>query len=133
MEGSSGDELANDGRYHSGSPGGLDNTIHNTSKRFKRKYPKHKDFVLDGVRVDSQKRFGRYDQLIDVHLIRFFERKAIQRNMKVAGIINKQGVLLDSTRTKEIRVKEAELKHLPEDLIKKEKERQFNLREKLNQ
>lgn len=48
-----------------------------------------KDFVLDGIRVESQKRIGRYDQLIDVHLIRFFDRKAVQKNMKTVGLINR--------------------------------------------
>jgi hypothetical protein len=66
--------------------------------------------VLDGIRVESQKRIGRYDQLIDVHLIRFFDRKAVQKNMKNAGLINRKGVLLDQNRTKEIRKIEAELK-----------------------
>jgi hypothetical protein len=41
------------------------------------RHQKNKDFILDGVKADTMKRLGKYDQLIDVHLIRFFEKKAI--------------------------------------------------------
>jgi len=48
--------------------------------------------------------------------------------MKAAGIINKKGLLLDTNRTKEIRKKEAEIKLIPDEAIKKVQKRKFNLR-----
>lgn len=70
---------------------------------------RNKDFVLDGVAVDNQRRFGQYDQMIDVHLIRFFEKKATLESMKTNGLIDKRGKLLDWQRTREIRKAEIEM------------------------
>lgn len=104
------------------------------TKKKKKSPSKDRDrgFVLDGVRVDNQKRVGKYEQLIDVHLIRFFESKETQKNLKMTGVINKKGLLLDSARTKEIRKQEIELKMIeepPKQLLKKD----FNLKKNLNQ
>ncbi len=48
--------------------------------------------------------------------------------MKAAGIINRKGVLLDTNWTKDIRKTEAEIKLIPDDEVKKEKDRKFNLK-----
>jgi hypothetical protein len=66
-----------------------------------------------------------------VHLIRFFESKETQKNLKMTGVINKKGFLLDSTRTKEIRKQEIEIKKIedPEKLLMK---KDFNLKKNLN-
>jgi hypothetical protein len=66
-----------------------------------------------------------------VHLIRFFESKETQKNLKMTGVINKKGLLLDSTRTKEIRKQEIEIKKIedPDKLLMK---RDFNLKKNLN-
>jgi hypothetical protein len=64
-------------------------------------------------------------------LIRFFESKETQKNLKMTGVINKKGLLLDSARTKEIRKQEIELKMIeepPKQLLKKD----FNLKKNLN-
>ena len=106
-------------------------------KKFKKKKKspskdRDRGFILDGVRVVNQKRVGKYEQLIDVHLIRFFESKETQKNLKMTGVINKKGLLLDSARTKEIRKQEIELKMIeepPKQLLKKD----FNLKKNLNQ
>ena len=102
----------------------------------KRKSPSQngpKDFILDGVRVDNQKKLGKYDQLIDVHLIRFFESKEIQRNLKNAGVINKKGTLLDTMRTKEIHKQESELMGRIDEPTLQMLRKDFNLKKKLNQ
>lgn len=49
-----------------------------------------------------------------MHLIRFFDSKETQKNLKMTGVINKKGLLLDSARTKEIRKQEIELKMIEE-------------------
>ena len=66
-----------------------------------------------------------------MHLIRFFESKETQKNLKMTGVINKKGLLLDSTRTKEIRKQEIEIKKIedPDKLLMK---RDFNLKKNLN-
>ena len=66
-----------------------------------------------------------------MHLIRFFESKETQKNLKMTGVINKKGFLLDSTRTKEIRKQEIEIKKIedPEKLLMK---KDFNLKKNLN-
>jgi hypothetical protein len=66
-----------------------------------------------------------------VHLIRFFESKETQKNLKMTGVINKKGLLLDSARTKEIRKQEIEQKMIeepPKQFFKKD----FNLKKNLN-
>lgn len=85
------------------------------------------DFVLDGVMVDSQKRFVNYDQFVDMHLIRFFDKKQILDNLKHTGIINRRGKLLDQVRSKDIWRREAELQH------ESGKPTEFNIRKKLRE
>jgi hypothetical protein len=66
-----------------------------------------------------------------VHLIRFFDSKETQKNLKITGVINKKGLLLDSSRTKEIRKQEIELKRI-EDPNKELLKKDFNLKKNIN-
>ncbi len=66
-----------------------------------------------------------------MHLIRFFDSKETQKNLKITGVINKKGLLLDSSRTKEIRKQEIELKRI-EDPNKELLKKDFNLKKNIN-
>jgi hypothetical protein len=64
-------------------------------------------------------------------LIRFFESKEIQKNLKNSGLINNKGLLLDSVRTKEIRKQEINIEIIEEPSKQMLKE-YFNLKRNLN-
>ena len=64
-------------------------------------------------------------------MIRFFESKEIQKNLKNSGLINNKGLLLDSVRTKEIRKQEINIEMIEEPSKKMLKE-YFNLKRNLN-
>jgi hypothetical protein len=66
-----------------------------------------------------------------VPLIRFIECKETQKNLKMAGVINKKGHLLDSVRTKEIRKQEIENKMIEEPSKQMLKEC-FNFKRNMN-
>jgi hypothetical protein len=92
---------------------------------------RNKDFILDGVAVESQKRFGKYDQMIDVHLIRFFEKEITLNSMQSNGLIDKKGKLLDNIRARQIRKTEIELNVIPSLYISRFKD--FNIKKKLRE
>lgn len=64
-------------------------------------------------------------------MIRFFESKEIQKNLKNSGLINNKGLLLDSVRTKEIRKQEINIEIIEEPSKQMLKE-YFNLKRNLN-
>jgi hypothetical protein len=62
-------------------------------------------------------------------LIRFIECKETQKNLKMGGVINKKGHLLDSVPTKEIRKQENKMIEEPSKQMLKEC---FNFKRNMN-